>query len=138
MIDYSTLQDLEIPEGKVVQFDIDGVTLWKSGPPMVTVNLESIASQTRTYMYIDGVQRYQGTFDVPVGTILYCDIYEEGSKQLEDVRVNIYLNGISVASDKFSGRGTDKLTYNHTITTNTTVTKEFTAYSKCNIYIVES
>ena len=53
-MNFSAIKDITIPEGNVVQIDVGGVTLWKSGPlPSAYQQVEYIAVASTIGAYID-------------------------------------------------------------------------------------
>ena len=109
-MNFTNLTGLTIPEGNVTQItDASGRVLWKSGPPKATVTITGSAKNNLARVVIDGVTYYSGTvtLSVPVGTVINCYTDFES----KDIDCGIYLNGVYKAYR----------TYNHTVTTNTTI-----------------
>ena len=109
---------------------VDGTAYEVGFAEMATVTITGSAHDNWAYVVIDGVKYYSGmvTLSVPVGTVISC--YADTDSK--DVDSGIYLNGVYKAYRS----------YNHTVTTNTTINLTDDRDSNYNyaglIYITET
>jgi len=115
-------------------------------PPMATITITGSGSISHCNITIDGTKYYNATtVEVPIGTVIICNVYYRKCSCGEEGGSGIYLNN-QKASPTYIGSSAYSTFYDYTVTGNATIRLSYTdedckecdkAYYDSYIYITE-
>lgn len=125
MIDFATLQGLEIAEGEVTEItDAAGRVLWSAVQNLTVTMTQANPNNVTAYISWDGGSASEpGTYQVPAGTKMAAYIEHRG--KLTDVLPYIIFNGTSIETSWSEGSYYDPT---YIATGGFTLTKDITFY----------